>query len=74
MAAKTLTSGYDVDFALNDDEVTITVTMNTGSWVGLVLGSTGMSSGSDMIQIDSDNEKVYDMTSAGYRSPRADSS
>ena len=73
-AATTLTSGYEVDFALSGDEVTISVTMQTGSWVGLTLGDSGMSTNSDMIQIDADNERVYDMTSAGYRSPNTDSS
>ena len=42
------------------------------TWVGLSLGSTGMSSGTDMIQIDGENRVVYDKTSSGYQNPSND--
>ena len=42
------------------------------TWVGLALGSLGMKTGTDMIQIDGDNLKAYDMTSRGYMFPEID--
>ena len=42
------------------------------TWVGLALGSTGMSQGTDMIQIDGGNRVVYDKTSSGYQNPSTD--
>ena len=48
--------------------------MEADTWLGLALGSTGMASGTDMIQIDGANQVVYDKTSSGYQNPSTDSS
>merc|ERR1719469_1246705 len=69
-------TGYDVDLAIDAKDslyATITVTMKKGSWLGLVLGAKGMATNTDMIQIDGGAKKAYDKTSAGYQSPRTDS-
>ena len=41
------------------------------SWLGLVLGDSGMAMGADMIVIKADgiNSRVYDKFSQGYISP-----
>ena len=46
--------------------------MEKGSWLGLGLGTYDMSSGADMIQIDSDSRLVLDRTSVGYEEPEDD--
>ena len=45
--------------------------MPDNSWLGLVLGDSGMAPGADMIQIKADgiNSRVYDKFSQGYISP-----
>ena len=53
-------------------QVKLTLRMESGTWLGLVLGSSGMASGSDMIQIDGTNEVAYDKVSAGYQYPSTD--
>ena len=44
------------------------------SWVGLSLGSSGMATGTDMIQIDGTAKKAYDKVSSGYQYPSTDTS
>ena len=46
--------------------------MKEDTWVGLALGSLGMKTGTDMIQIDGASQKAYDMTSRGYMFPSLD--
>ena len=48
--------------------------MKDNSWMGLVLGDSGMTPGADMIQILADgiNSRVYDKFSQGYISPAND--
>ena len=46
--------------------------METGTWVGLVLGASDMTTGSDMIQIDGTNQVAYDKVSAGFQYPTTD--
>ena len=48
--------------------------MPDNSWLGLVLGDSGMAPGADMIQIKADgiNSRVYDKFSQGYISPPQD--
>ena len=69
---KNLAGGYSVDMRLNprdDSEVLITIVMDRGSWVGLGLGTSNMTGGSDMIQVDSGNREVLDRTSIGNGEP-----
>ena len=49
--------------------------MKDNSWLGLVIGSAGMSPGADMIQIKANgvDSRVYDKFSQGYISPAVDS-
>ena len=58
----------DPDYAIFE------VYMKDGTWLGLVLGDSGMAFGADMIQIKADgiNSRVYDKFSQGYISPPQD--
>jgi len=64
---------YWIDLTLSEDETyaMITVQMKRNSWMGLALGTKGMDAGTDMILIDSKEEKVYDMISVGWKPPIA---
>ena len=42
------------------------VRMLKNTWLGLGLGAKGMAADTDMIQIDGENQKVFDMTSVGF--------
>ena len=46
--------------------------MEADTWVGIGLGSTGMATGTDMIQVDGANQVVYDKVSSGYQFPSTD--
>ena len=66
---KTIRGNFYVKVALdpsNSDNVIFTIKMDKGSWMGLTLGSGGMTPNSDMIHLNGDTEEVNDMTSSGY--------
>ena len=72
---KTLRGNFYVKVTLdpsNSANVIFSITMDKGSWLGLTLGSGGMTPNSDMIQLDADKQEVHDMTSAGYQAPSKD--
>lgn len=54
--------------------MTFEVYMRDNSWMGIVLGESGMGPGADMIQIKAEgiNSRVYDKFSQGYISPAED--
>ena len=68
--------GYNVQANIDTstDMVTFEIFMKDNSWMGLVLGNSGMAPGSDMIQIKANgvNSRVYDKFSQGYISPAID--
>ena len=69
--------GYFVDAVIDPDDndfAIFQVQMKQNQWFGLGLGTRDMSVDSDMIIIDSDERKVYDMHSAGNRVPIEDDS
>ena len=73
---KTLRGNFYVKVSLdpsNSANVIFSITLDKGSWLGLTLGSGGMTPNSDMIQLNGDTEEVLDMTSAGYQAPAKDS-
>ena len=68
--------GYNIQASLDSagEKVTFEIYMKDNSWMGIVIGSSGMSPGSDMIQIKANgvNSRVYDKFSQGYISPAID--
>ena len=68
-------SGYWVNIALDStdtEKAVITLRLSTSSWMGIVLGDSGMTTGADMIQVDGANQLVYDKISSGYQYPSSD--
>uniref|UniRef100_A0A7S3I477 DOMON domain-containing protein n=1 Tax=Favella ehrenbergii TaxID=182087 RepID=A0A7S3I477_9SPIT len=53
-------------------QVLMTFHLKEGTWMGVGLGTSSMTSSSDMIQIESDAQMAHDMTSRGFRSPLKD--
>ena len=69
--------GFNIQVKLDKDDpdyAIFEVYMKDGTWLGLVLGDSGMAFGADMIQIKADgiNSRVYDKFSQGYISPPQD--
>ena len=68
------TASFNMRYLPGDEEVEIYVDMPENSWLGFVLGASGMASGSDMIVIENGSgyTTVTDLTSEGYREPTPD--
>lgn len=57
---------------VDEDYAIFKIQMPRGSWFGLGLGSAKMEPGSDLIQIDGTELKVYDKYSVGKTRPEMD--
>ena len=73
--AENVYSHYNIDISFDPDDDTnaiFKVQLANDSWVGLALGDSGMTPGTDLIQIDGANQLVYDKVSSGYQYPTTD--
>ncbi len=66
--------GFNLQVRLDEEDESkaiFEIYLKDQTWMGLVLGDSGMAPGADMVQIKADgiNSRVYDKFSAGYISP-----
>ena len=65
-AYTTLYGDYQVELGLDPNDYSqfqMKVRMRENTWIGFSIGATGMTSGTDMIQIDGAGQDVFDMVS-----------